>query len=125
MSVLFIVNQRNPINTIFIFIGVINFLALFIRLIGAEFIAIVLLIVYTGVISVLFLFTIIIYEPNMIVRFRYRKQKLWGVAVLLFLFANFVCICCLPSLAILGVLNPEQYFYVLDIEYLRVLYNDY
>ena len=124
-SIVVIVNQKNPVNTIFLFIAVINLISIFIRIIGAEFIAIVLLIVYTGVISVIFLFTIIIYQPNLIVKFKFKKRNTWGLGLLLFLMANIIAVLCLPSLAILAVLNPAHYFYILDIEYLRALYNDY
>ena len=57
-----IVKRKNPISAIFIFITLAFIIYGLLFFIGAEFIALVVLIIYTGVIAVLFLFTVLIYN---------------------------------------------------------------
>lgn len=54
--------QNNPVQAVFSFIltALITFLMLLI--LGAEFFALLVLIIYTGVITVLFLFVVIMYN---------------------------------------------------------------
>lgn len=62
ISVFIISFQTAPIYGTFSFIGVTAIVAFYLILQGAEFLALLILIIYTGVISVLFIFTILIYN---------------------------------------------------------------
>lgn len=62
LTLFLIITQKNPIYAVFSFILTAFFTFLFLILIGAEFIALLILIIYTGVITVLFLFVVIIYD---------------------------------------------------------------
>jgi len=61
-SLFLIVFQKDPVFAVFTFI-IIALLSFFLlTLIGAEFLALLILIIYTGVITVLFLFVVIMYN---------------------------------------------------------------
>lgn len=57
-----IATQKNPVYAVFSFILTAIIVFLFLLTIGAEFFALLVLIIYTGVITVLFLFVVIIYN---------------------------------------------------------------
>ena len=54
--------QNNPVYSVFNFIFIAFIVFFILVLIGAEFFALLILIIYTGVITVLFLFVIIMYN---------------------------------------------------------------
>jgi NADH:ubiquinone oxidoreductase subunit 6 (subunit J) len=54
--------QRNPVFAVFSFILTALLVFTLLLLMGAEFFALLILIIYTGVITVLFLFVVIIYN---------------------------------------------------------------
>jgi len=62
ISVFLIVIQRNPVFAVFGFVLTALLTFTFLILIGAEFFALLIVIIYTGVITVLFLFTVIMYN---------------------------------------------------------------
>jgi len=62
LTVFLIVIQRNPVFAVFSFVLTALSTFSFLILIGAEFFALLILIIYTGVITVLFLFTVIMYN---------------------------------------------------------------
>ncbi len=67
VSTLFlVVIQGNPVFAVFSFISTALCTFLFFILIGAEFFALLILIIYTGVITVLFLFVVIMYNLRII-----------------------------------------------------------
>lgn|GEM_PF-3774020 len=61
-SVFLIILQQNPVYAVFSFIMTALSTFLFLVLVGAEFFALLILIIYTGVITVLFLFVVIMYN---------------------------------------------------------------
>lgn len=62
ITLFLIVMQRNPVYAVFSFILTALSVFFFLILIGAEFLALLILIIYTGVITVLFLFVVIMYN---------------------------------------------------------------
>jgi NADH:ubiquinone oxidoreductase subunit 6 (subunit J) len=62
VSLILLTVQENPVYMIFTFVSVIGFTYLFLLFQSLEFFALLILIIYTGVIAVLFLFTVIIYN---------------------------------------------------------------
>lgn len=62
LTVFLIIIQRNPVFAVFSFVLTALSVFSFLILIGAEFFALLVVIIYTGVITVLFLFTVIMYN---------------------------------------------------------------
>src|SRR5438105_2328482 len=62
LATFLILIQRNPVFAVFGFVLTAFSTFLFLIFIGAEFFSLLILIIYTGVITVLFLFTVIIYN---------------------------------------------------------------
>lgn len=62
ISLILIIMQKNPVYAVFSFILTAMSTFSFLLLIGAEFFALLILIIYTGVITVLFLFVVIMYN---------------------------------------------------------------
>ena len=62
LTLFLIVMQRNPVFAVLAFVSTALSIFSFLILIGAEFFALLILIIYTGVITVLFLFTVIMYN---------------------------------------------------------------
>lgn len=61
-SLFLIALQKNPVYAVFTFILTALSVFFLLLLVGAEFLALLILIIYTGVITVLFLFVVIIYN---------------------------------------------------------------
>jgi NADH:ubiquinone oxidoreductase subunit 6 (subunit J) len=126
LSIYWILQQTHPVHVIFWAVVVINLVGLLLRLWGAEFIALLILIIYTGVISVIFLSIIIMYYPAQKIPVRKTEKKTLLISIsLVFLVVNICAIIWLPCLIVLAVHNPEHYFYIVDSEYIIALYNDY
>lgn len=66
MTLFLILNQKNPIYAVFSFILTVFSVFIIFFIFGAEFLALLVLIIYIGVITVLFLFTVIIYNLRVI-----------------------------------------------------------
>ena len=65
-SALMVISSRNPVHSVlFLILSFINSSALFI-LIGAEFIAMILAVVYVGAVAVLFLFVVMMLDINFV-----------------------------------------------------------
>ena len=62
LSLILIIMQKNPVYAVFSFVLTAMSTFSFLLLIGAEFFALLILIIYTGVITVLFLFVVIMYN---------------------------------------------------------------
>jgi NADH:ubiquinone oxidoreductase subunit 6 (subunit J) len=120
----------NPVYILISFISLIGFIFILLRLYGAEFISIVIIIIYVGVFAVLFLFTLIIYPHSQReevylkkVFTGFKKEKsIWvyfgffPIFVLILNFAGFIGTHYSSlTVSISGV----------DIQYFEVLYNDY
>jgi NADH:ubiquinone oxidoreductase subunit 6 (subunit J) len=119
-----ITSRTNPVYIVISFVGLIVLLAAILKLYGAEFFALVLLIIYSGVFAVLFLFIVIMYQP------RQHKQKEYEP----FKISIFLLYVILPIIGwevaqLIVVLAPlaigQPAILVSDIEYFLVLFNDY
>lgn len=62
LTLFLIIMQRNPVYAVFSFILTALLVFTLLLLMGAEFFALLILIIYTGVITVLFLFVVIMYN---------------------------------------------------------------
>jgi NADH-quinone oxidoreductase subunit J len=62
VTLISILLQKDPVFAVFSFILHILLISLFLLIVGAEFFALLVLIIYAGVIVVLFLFVVIIYQ---------------------------------------------------------------
>ena len=66
LSALMVVSSKNPVHSVlFLILSFINASGLFI-LLGAEFLAMILIIVYVGAVAVLFLFVVMMLDINFI-----------------------------------------------------------
>lgn len=74
LSLLLIFIQNNPVYSVFSFIFVAFVVFNILLLLGAEFFALLILIIYTGVITVLFLFVIIMYNLRSI---QFSEISVW------------------------------------------------
>jgi NADH:ubiquinone oxidoreductase subunit 6 (subunit J) len=62
LSILLVLVQNNPVYSVFSFIFIAFIVFNILLLLGAEFFALLIIIIYTGVITVLFLFVIVMYN---------------------------------------------------------------
>jgi NADH-quinone oxidoreductase subunit J len=118
-----------PIYILLNFIVLITLISVCLRLYGAEFISIVVIIIYVGVFAVLFLFTLIIYEDNQNDAVRTQKRsfnyKVWLILSFLavlpvfgLLFNIVFFISSFTSSVSLSFVNEE-------LQHLETLYVDY
>ena len=91
--------QNNPVYSVFNFIFIAFIVFFILVLIGAEFFALLILIIYTGVITVLFLFVIIMYNLRSIF---FRDYNRWLSVFLIILICKVTYICQI----LLSVLGP-------------------
>jgi NADH-quinone oxidoreductase subunit J len=89
-----VISARNPVHAVlFLILAFFNAAGLFVML-GAEFIAMILVIVYVGAVAVLFLFVVMMLDINFsALRTGMRKNAMVGVAVGGVLLAELVWIC--------------------------------
>lgn len=85
LSALAVISARNPVHSVlFLIFCFFNAAGLFV-LLGAEYVAMTLVIVYVGAVAVLFLFVVMMIDVDLSVR-RERFQKYLSVGLLLALF---------------------------------------
>jgi len=66
LSALMVISAKNPVHSVlFLILSFVNAAGLFV-LLGAEFLAMILLIVYVGAVAVLFLFVVMMLDINFI-----------------------------------------------------------
>ena len=66
LSALMVISSKNPVNSVlFLILSFINSAGLFV-LLGAEFLAMILVVVYVGAVAVLFLFVVMMLDINFI-----------------------------------------------------------
>ena len=96
ISGLMVITQRNPVHAVlFLILGFFNAAGLFL-LAGAEFLAMVLVVVYVGAVAVLFLFVVMLLDVD-IIRLREGFLRYWptglaigGVILLEFILGIFI-----------------------------------
>lgn len=88
-SAVMVISARNPVHSVFFLIlAFFNAAGLFV-LLGAEYIAMTLVIVYVGAVAVLFLFVVMMLDVNFVeLRQGFMKHLPLGVGVALLLFAE-------------------------------------
>src|SRR3954464_8883861 len=75
-SAFMVIASRNPVQSVlFLILAFFNAAGLFV-LVGAEFLAMILVIVYVGAVAVLFLFVVIMLDINFVARRRGFRQSL-------------------------------------------------
>jgi len=101
-----VITAKNPVHSVFFLIlAFFNSAGLFV-LLGAEFIAMILIIVYVGAVAVLFLFVIMMLDIDFVeLRAGFLRYLPVGAAVALALFAELVMVFCL-SLKHPAALSP-------------------
>ncbi len=68
LSALMVISAKNPVHSVlFLILSFINAAGIFV-LVGAEFLAMILIIVYVGAVAVLFLFVVMMLDINFIIR---------------------------------------------------------
>ena len=128
-SLILIIMQRNPVYAVFSFILTAMATFSFLLLIGAEFFALLILIIYTGVITVLFLFVVIMYNLREINVGDVATQVAMGpnniIIALKSYWANKICFNSLhPLLAQTVSLNANN-LYTLDVVQFIALFNEH
>ncbi len=111
-SAMMVITARNPVNAVlFLILCFFNASGLFL-LLGAEFIAFILLIVYVGAVAVLFLFVVMMLDINFRgVKSEIKRYLPVGGAVALILLAQLVLVASawvVDSKAIGAIVPPEE-----------------
>ncbi len=121
--------QKNPVYAVFSFIVTAMATFTFLLLIGAEFFALLILIIYTGVITVLFLFVVIMYNLREINIGRVLTQIFVDpsavVITLKIYWANKICYNVLYPILEQEVLLCTDNLYTLDVIQFIALFNDH
>lgn len=91
ISAVAVIASRNPVHSVlFLIFAFFNAAALFI-LIGAEYIAMTLVIVYVGAVAVLFLFVVMMLDVDFVeLRAGFLRYLPWGLLVAAFIFVELV-----------------------------------
>jgi NADH-quinone oxidoreductase subunit J len=99
-SLFLILVQNNPVYSVFSFILVAFIVFTILLVVGAEFFALIILIIYTGVITVLFLFVIIMYNLRVT---RFTEVSVWYSVFLVLLIYKLTWF----SLSLLSIFGPN------------------
>src|SRR5471032_86274 len=93
LSAVMVIGARNPVHSVlFLILAFFNAAGLFV-LLGAEFLAIILVVVYVGAVAVLFLFVVMMLDINFAaLRHGIRQHLALGLAVGVALFAELVIV---------------------------------
>ena len=125
-SAVMVIAARNPVHSVlFLILCFFNAAGLFV-LLGAEFIAFILVIVYVGAVAVLFLFVVMMLDINFReLRKGYKRYLPVGAAVGLVLLAQLVLVVCAWTISPHGV-TPGMAGQVENSRAIgRLLYTDY
>jgi NADH-quinone oxidoreductase subunit J len=129
LSVFLIIVQKNPVYAVFSFILTALFTFLFLLLIGAEFLALLILIIYTGVITVLFLFVVIMYNLRDINISKAVTHFILDPSISILAFkiywANKICYNNLHPLLVQTISINTENFYTLDVIQFIALFNEH
>lgn len=129
LSLIIIVMQKNPVFAVFSFILTAMSTFIFLLLIGAEFFALLILIIYTGVITVLFLFVVIMYNLREInigkILTRFVIDPSTFIIAFKIYWANKICFNNLHPLLIQTVSLNTEILYTLDVVQFTALFNEH
>jgi NADH-quinone oxidoreductase subunit J len=127
LTLFLIVIQRNPVFAVFGFVLTALSTFSFLILIGAEFFALLIIIIYTGVITVLFLFTVIIYnlrDVNINLRNIFFNPILLLVGIKIY-WASIICMNLLRSIITQDLHVEDELVYTLDVTNFVELFNEH
>jgi NADH-quinone oxidoreductase subunit J len=128
MSAVMVISARNPVHAVlFLILCFINAAGLFL-LMGAEFVAFILLIVYVGAVAVLFLFVVMMLDVNFVeLRQGFRRYLPVGGTVMLILLAQLVLVASAWVVGPHAIKTPDAAQGMVDNTRAlgRVLYTDY
>jgi NADH-quinone oxidoreductase subunit J len=129
IALFIIVFQKDPVFAVFSFIIIALISFFLLTLIGAEFLALLILIIYTGVITVLFLFVVIMYNLrniniyiqslvfNPFVSFLIYKifwfNKICNNLIYIMLYQNYYSIVCRYNLDVIKFIDLFNEYHVL------------
>ena len=118
-----VVFQQNPVYSVFSFMGLVGGFSVGLALVGAEFLALMVFVIYIGVIAVLFLFVIIMYNLKMV---GFTFSGLGGFLFALMLGGSkFLWVCYWNLQWISGIGVFENSFVVPDICNFVALFNEH
>jgi NADH-quinone oxidoreductase subunit J len=126
LSIVLIVVQTNPVYAVFSFIYTALLLFLLLILMGAEFFAIIILIIYTGVITVLFIFVVIMYNFRIIELSMHSiiyNPLIYMILIKIFWFNKICSACLMPVLK--QQIQIQTTFFTLDVVQFIALFNDH
>ena len=108
LSAVAVITARNPVHSVlFLILAFFNAAGLFVML-GAEFLAMILVIVYVGAVAVLFLFVVMMLDIEAAeVRASVKRHLPVGLLVGALLFAQLAFVVCLPEGALHAPLSPQ------------------
>lgn len=129
LSLILIIMQKNPVYAVFSFVLTAMSTFSFLLLIGAEFFALLILIIYTGVITVLFLFVVIMYNLREINIGKIVTQFVMDPSAFIIAFkiywANKICYNNLHPMLVQTVSLDTNNLYTLDVVQFIALFNDH
>lgn len=129
LSLILIIMQKNPVYAVFSFVLTAMSTFSFLLLIGAEFFALLILIIYTGVITVLFLFVVIMYNLREInigkILLKFIMDPSTFLIGLKIYWANKICYNTLKPLLLQQMSLDTPNLYTLDVVQFIALFNDH
>ena len=130
LSALMVISSKNPVHSVlFLILSFINAAGLFV-LLGAEFLAMILVIVYVGAVAVLFLFVVMMLDINFIkLREGFLQYLPFGVLLGIVLLTELAIIFLPDKLTNMNLVKYNKYPSFTEIENTKeiglVLYTDY
>ena len=130
LSALMVISAKNPVHSVlFLILSFINAAGIFV-LVGAEFLAMILIIVYVGAVAVLFLFVVMMLDINFIIlREGFLLYLPFGALLGIVLLTELSIIFLSDKLTNLGLVEYSKQPYFKEIENTKdiglVLYTDY
>jgi len=130
LSALMVISAKNPVHSVlFLILSFVNAAGIFV-LVGAEFLAMILIVVYVGAVAVLFLFVVMMLDINFIkLREGFLQYLPFGALLGIVLLTELAIIFLSDKLTDLGLVEYNQQPYFKEIENTKdiglVLYTDY
>jgi len=129
-SALMVISAKNPVHSVlFLILSFINSSALFV-LLGAEFLAMILVVVYVGAVAVLFLFVVMMLDINFVkLREGFLQYLPFGALLGIVLFTELAMIFLTDKLSAMSLMEFSTYPIYSETENTKdlgsVLYTDY
>ena len=122
LSALLVISSKNPVHSVlFLILSFVNVAGLFV-LLGAEFLAMILVVVYVGAVAVLFLFVVMMLDINLIkVREGFLQYLPFGALLGLVLLVELVLLFISKEYTEISLQSFSQYPKFTDIENTKLL----